>query len=166
MKKALVSLSIILTIGYLLLGLVTGNLSASAEEVFLNKKAPEFILEDINSEKLNLKDLCGKPILLEFWATWCPICRAAIPEVNKLYADYKEEGLIILGINIMGNKTKVDPFSKKEGIKYRVLLDSNGEVAEMYGVLGVPTRVLIDKDCSIRYIGNSMPERTLIEKLL
>ncbi|MFZ5801355.1 MAG: TlpA family protein disulfide reductase [Candidatus Omnitrophota bacterium] len=132
----------------------------------IDKKAPEFSLEDIKGDKVNLKELCGKPILLKFWTSWCPFCRKEIPKVNKLYEDYSQKGLVILAIDIEETKAKISSFAQKQNIKYKILFDLDGEVAKSYEVMGVPTYVLIDKDCLIRYTGNSRPERTLIEKLL
>jgi peroxiredoxin len=140
--------------------------SSSQKEASLDKKAPEFTLEDAKGEKINLKDLCGKPILLKFWTTWCPFCLKEIPKVNELYEDYSQKGLIILAIDTGESKARVSSFVKKQSIKYKILFDLDGGVAQKYNVMGVPTYVLIDKNCSIRYINNSRPDRTLIEKLL
>ena len=64
----------------------TGYLFQKGDHV--NKRAPEFSLEGLRGRKVNLKDLCGKPILLQFWTTWCPSCLKDIPKVNELYENY------------------------------------------------------------------------------
>jgi peroxiredoxin len=94
-------------------------------------KAPDFTLKDIQGEKFTLKDQRGKPVLLVFGTTWCPSCREEIPHLKDIYAQYAKKGLI---------------YVDKYELPYRLLLDENGDVAKTYGIRGVPSLILLDKD--------------------
>lgn len=129
-------------------------------------QASDFILDDLEGSKVSLSDLSKeKPVLLVFWATWCPFCIEEIPALNKI-ADAHKDKVGIAGIDIKENVEKVKSFAQKKEIKYSILLDSTGSVAQKYGVLGIPTNVLIDKDGKILYSGHSIEEvEKIIEKL-
>ncbi len=84
-----------------------------------------------------------------FSTTWCPYCRTEIPQLKELYAKYKEKGLEILNIDIQESKERVSAYANKHKLPYKILLDTDGMVATMYGVRGVPTKVLINKDGTV-----------------
>src|SRR5205085_11886664 len=86
------------------------------------------------------------PVLLDFWATWCKPCLAAIPELQKLSAELGPRGLTVIGVSTDGpnNFAKVRPFAKKLGIGYPVAIDEDGTLAQKYLVRAMPTTVLID----------------------
>ena len=130
MKKILIVLSI----------LVAFMASAYAQ----SNMAPDFTLKDLKGSTVKLSAYRGKPVFLVFTATWCPSCRAELPRLAELYSHYKTKGLIMLNIDIMESQEKVSAFVKKRDIPFTVLLDSTGEVAQQYGVVGVPTKILID----------------------
>jgi peroxiredoxin len=108
--------------------------------------APDFVLKDLQNRKFKLSDHKGKPVLLIFGATWCPYCRDAIPQLKDIFARYGKKGLVAVNIDIQESRDKVSRFADKYKLPYRVLLDENAEVAQNYGVQGVPTLVLIDKN--------------------
>jgi peroxiredoxin len=110
------------------------------------EKAPDFVLKDLQNRKFKLSDHKGKPVLLIFGATWCPYCRDAIPHLKDIYERYGKKGLVAVNIDIQESRDKVSRFADKYKLPYRVLLDENAEVAQNYGVQGVPTLVLIDKN--------------------
>lgn len=131
-----------------------------AEEVTLQKvdfeKAPEFTLLDIEGNEKKLSDFKGNVIILDFWATWCPPCRAEIPHFVDLYDKYKEEGLEVIGVALDTNAEKVlPPFIEKYGVNYTILV-ADGKVSDLYGgIFSIPTTFVIDRDFNIRkkYIG-------------
>ncbi len=110
------------------------------------EKAPDFVLKDLQNRKFKLSDHKGKPVLLIFGATWCPYCRDAIPHLKDIYSRYGKKGLVAVNIDIQESRDKVLRFADKYKLPYRVLLDENAEVAQNYGVQGVPMLVLIDKN--------------------
>lgn len=120
------------------------------------KKAPDFTLSDINGKKTNLSDYKGKVVILDFWATWCPPCKAEIPHFIALYNEYREEGLEIIGVTLDHNAEEVArTFAEQNGINYTVLL-GNRSVSDLYGgIMSIPTTFVIDRDGLIRkkYLG-------------
>jgi peroxiredoxin len=111
------------------------------------KTAPDFILKDLSQKKVKLADFKGKVVVLNFFATWCPPCRAEIPELVKLYRLNKERGLVVLGVSLdmdlppQGLLT----FVKDMKITYPVLMGTT-DLAEKYQVNGVPTTILINRE--------------------
>jgi peroxiredoxin len=117
--------------------------------------AADFTLPDLNGNKVKLSDYKGKVVLLEFWATWCPPCRASIPGIEKLHETYKNKGLAVLAVSLdEGGWDTVKSFVQKNGITYLVLRGSD-EVAEKYQVRTIPLIVILDKEGKIskRYLG-------------
>lgn len=103
--------------------------------VEVGNTAPDFSLFSTAGESYRLKELGGKKaVLLVFWTTWCPYDIQKIHELNKIYQEYYEKGLEVWAINIKEDKDKVINFISKKGIKYKVLLDSTGDIADLYKV--------------------------------
>jgi thiol-disulfide isomerase/thioredoxin len=124
----------------------------------------EFTLESPGGESVSLGRFAGThPVLLVFWATWCPHCNAAVPEINEIHARLGGR-LKILALNYMENRQKVTAFMKAKSVAYPVLLDIDGKVASQYRVAGIPTYVLLDKEGRMVYFDNALPER--LEKYL
>ena len=107
-----------------------------------------FTLRNLDGQDTSLEILLkrNKAVLLNFWATWCPPCREEIPELMKLQETYQDRAFTVLGIDVGESAAKVSSFVKKEGINYPIVLDSNSEVTEGYGVVGIPTSFLIRSD--------------------
>jgi len=97
-----------------------------------------------------------KPVLLVFWATWCPHCNAAVPAINEIQSRLSGR-LQILAIDFMESREQVKAFMKAKGVTYPVLFDSDGTVARSYRVAGIPTYVLLDKEGKIVYFDNILP---------
>ena len=122
------------------------------ENVQVGKVAPEFALPDTAGVSVSLSDFRGKYVLLDFWASWCPPCRAEMPNLVKAYKDYKGKGFDIVGISL---DSKADAWAK--GVKdlnitWTQLSDLKGwqnSGAALYGVNSIPHTVLVDKDGTI-----------------
>jgi peroxiredoxin len=129
------------------------------------KPAPEFALQALDGKTVRLSDSAGRVRLVDFWATWCPPCREAIPDLNEMHANYEKDGLTILGISMDDEPTKVlPPFVEKYKIQYPMLV-GNDDVAEKFGgVLGLPTTLLIDRNGNVTdtWIGGT--PKNVIEK--
>ncbi|OGB95811.1 MAG: hypothetical protein A2Z31_04825 [candidate division NC10 bacterium RBG_16_65_8] len=107
---------------------------------------PEFILPDLGGTPIRLSDHRGKVVLLNFWATWCPPCRAEMPSMETLYQVYRGRGLAILAIsNDVSGKSAVEPFVRERGLTFPILLNPEGDVFAQYGVRGLPTSYLVDR---------------------
>ncbi|MFB0528022.1 MAG: peroxiredoxin family protein, partial [bacterium] len=133
--------------------------------------APDFTLPDLEGNSLTLSDFRGKVIILNFWATWCPPCRTEIPDFVQLYEKYKDEGLLIIGVNLDGGDSRaVKQFSENYRINYPIVL-GNVDVTQDYGgIRGIPTTFIIDKKGNIKekYVGYQ-PRATFedaVERLL
>ena len=111
--------------------------------------APDFVLKDLDGEKIRLTDYRGKVVLLAFSTTWCPHCKKMPPPLNELLRKYGDRGFEIFNIDIQEPLRKVRSYATKYGIKYRVLLDEKATVARAYNVTGVPSLILVDKDGTI-----------------
>jgi peroxiredoxin len=120
------------------------------------RAAPDFTLKDLSQKKVRLTDFKGKVVVLNFFATWCPPCRAEIPELNKLYRLNKDKGLVILGVSLDMDASPGDltTFVKDKKITYPVLMGTT-DLAEKYQVNGVPTTIVINREgkAQTRYDG-------------
>lgn len=111
-----------------------------------DKKAPDFSLIDLNSEKVGLKQFKGKIILLNFWATWCGPCKEEMPSLEVLYQQFKEKNFVLLAISVDYEGLKpVKEFIDKHHYTFPVLLDPNCETLDLFEIKGIPTTFLIDK---------------------
>lgn len=108
----------------------------------------ELQLPDLDGDTVDLGSYLGKPLLLDFWATWCKPCLAALPELNALHADYAERGLQMLGVNEDGQRSaaKVKPFVRTHGFEFPVVLDLNNEAQARLNVVVLPTTLLVDAE--------------------
>lgn len=108
----------------------------------------------------------GKPLLVEFWATWCPPCRQSIPHLNQLHKTYKGRGLIVVGIT-NETKSKVDEFRKTLPMDYAVGLDAGGKYSGQFGISGIPHALLVNSAGKIVWEGHPMElQGAEIEKIL
>jgi peroxiredoxin len=117
--------------------------------------AADFTLQDMNGKNVRLSDYRGKVVLLEFWATWCPPCRASIPGIEKLFNAYKDKGLVVLAVSLdEGGWDPVKSFISSNGMTYTVL-KGNDDVSASYQVRTIPMMLIVDKDGRIskRYLG-------------
>ena len=116
--------------------------------------APDFALTDVDGKPVSLSEFKGKVIILNFFATWCPPCRAEIPDFIELAKAYGDN-LAIIGVSDEA-QGEVKGFAKSQGINYSVLIDREGKAGSAYGPMrAVPTTFVIDKNFKIRrhYIG-------------
>jgi peroxiredoxin len=108
-------------------------------------RAPDFALEDLSGRRLSLKDLKGKAVFLNFWATWCVPCREEMPTMEKLHGEFKGQGLEVVAINIKENKKEVRKFVDELRLTFTVLLDKDGKVSEKYGAWAIPLSYFINR---------------------
>ncbi|HTZ49458.1 MAG TPA: TlpA disulfide reductase family protein, partial [Verrucomicrobiae bacterium] len=111
--------------------------------------APDFALNDLGSHAIKLSEMKGKVVLLDFWATWCAPCREALPDLELLNRDFKDKGLVVLGVDAEDAKDQAE-FLSKFGYTFRSLVDYGDKVKNLFGVGGIPTTVLIDQKGTIQ----------------
>lgn len=121
------------------------------QETIPKEKAIDFKLMDLNGKNVSLSDFKGKKVLLNFWATWCPPCRAEMPDIEKLYQENKDSDLVILGVNLGEDTQTVKSFIDKNKYNFNILLDSDQAVAIKYNIVSIPTSFFIDKEGNIVY---------------
>lgn len=119
----------------------------------IGAKAPNFELTTLTGEKMKLSDYKGKKIMLNFWATWCPPCKAEMPEMEKFYQQ-KPNDLVLLAVNI-DPQNDVKGFAAKDRITFPILLDKDSSVNKMYQIMAIPTTFFIDENGIIqnKYVG-------------
>jgi thiol-disulfide isomerase/thioredoxin len=124
----------------------TGLCEAEAEPAKLDLK-----LRDMNGIEVNLADFKGKPLLLNFWATWCPPCLEEIPYFVDLSRKYKDEGLVILGISTDDTPDQVKPFANDLKMNYPVLIGlDQPDVERAFGAMwAIPVTIFVKKDGNV-----------------
>jgi peroxiredoxin len=139
-------------------------------EKLIGEKAPDFTAKSLSDGDITFSSYQGKPVLLNFWATWCPYCREERPELNALYRKYHEQGLMIISVSVDRSPEIVRRYLRRIPADFIVLHDSNREAMEAYGVYSLPTSFLISKDGVVKnkFIGPRWTEqkKRLIEELL
>ncbi len=116
-----------------------------------------FTLNDLDGKAWTLKELKGRVVMLNFWATWCPPCRKEMPDLEALYKQFEPQGLVILGISD-DDPEKVREFVQKQGTTYPVLLDPGSKVNELLHINGIPKTFVYDRDGKI--VAQSIDMRT------
>jgi peroxiredoxin len=135
--------------------------------------APNFTLNTPDGDAVNLSKLRGQAVLVNLWATWCPPCRAEMPAIQKLYNEYKDQGFVVLAVNMtyQDDPFAVVPFAKEHQLTFPILIEETGEMAQKYELRSLPSSFFIDRDGFIQevVIGGPMSEallRTRIESIL
>lgn len=169
--------SIILFLGFLWILVSadkTGNSTAgkipAPQKGFL---APNFELKTPTGETMKLSDLRGQAVLVNLWATWCPPCRAEMQTIETVYNEYKDQGLIVLAVNMtyLDDPLDIMPFVNEQGLTFPILLDETGEMANAYQLRSLPTSYFVNRDGTINevVIGGPMAEallRARVEEIL
>jgi len=148
----------------------TGGRIASPREGFL---APDFTLQRLEGDSMTLSELSGKVVVLNFWASWCPPCRAEMPALQRVYQDKRERGLEVLAVNTTYQDSEIEmiDFRDRNNLSFPILIERTGEVARQYQIRAMPTTFFIDRQGVIRSVilGGPISEVTLqtkIEELL
>jgi peroxiredoxin len=155
---------VVLTAATLAIGLILalGSLeerssyqSITISSLAVGKQAPGFTLPALDGKEISLSHLRGQPVVINFWASWCDPCRDEMPELARAFEEHKEEGLMILGVNLTFSDTlpEVQAFVQDLKVTFPVLLDEDGTVAEKsYQIPGLPTSIFINRDGTIEHI--------------
>ena len=136
----------------------------------VGRAGPDFVLETPGGGTLRLSDFQGQPMVLNFWASWCPPCRQEMPELVAAYEEHQEAGLVMVGINLQEPDGAVLAFAQEFGMRFPIAIDRDGEVADAWRlggpIEGIPTSYFIDETGVVRalYYG-PMTEEILEERL-
>ena len=150
MDKGLKIISAIILLSVFLPGLIAGCSTnpATPQAPVTSSLAPDFQLQDLDGRAVSLSGLRGKPVILNFWATWCGPCRDEMPFIQEIFEnkEWSDKGLVILAVDIGESPSTVKEFLESYGLSFQVLLDSEQSVAKNYNIRGIPTTFFIDKD--------------------
>ncbi|MFQ5852998.1 MAG: peroxiredoxin family protein [Candidatus Binatia bacterium] len=119
--------------------------------------APDFTLKGLDGSQVTLRDLRGRVVFLNFWATWCPPCRLEMPSMERLYRRLKEKGLLMLAVDMQESEKLVAEFMRDFNLSFPALLDRDGSVTFLYGVRGIPSTYIIDR--AGRVVGRAVGPR-------
>ena len=154
----------------ILLGVLLLAACGTAPAARLGSPAPDFTLQTVDGTPLRLSDLKGKPVFMNFWATWCVPCREEMPAMQELYEQYRDRGLVILAVNMEEDQARVQRWIDQGGFTYTFVLDSEGQQLKRYNVNAAPTSYFIGRDGVIRDLKLGAISRaemqTKVEKLL
>ena len=153
------SQTFLLLAAYFLLLAVLPCCGRKDEEDSIRKTLPKegeiasaFSLQLLSGKQFRLGDIKERPMVINFWASWCHPCRQEAPALQKVYALYKDKGVVFIGIAIQDTETKAKAYVKEFGITFPVGLDSTGAIAEAYKIYGIPKTFIIGKDGRLSYI--------------
>jgi len=113
--------------------------------------APEFVLQDTEGKTHRLSDYRGKPVIINFWTTWCPPCREEIPSMNRAWHLLEQDGIAILAINMGEDEDTIFIFTADYPADFPILMDQAGEVIAEWPVKGLPTTYVIAPDGTFAY---------------
>lgn len=108
-------------------------------------EAPNFVFVSDDGQEFALSDFRGHPVVINFWATWCPPCRMEMPSLDQAYHTYKEKGLVLFAVDEMEKRADVLAFRKEMKVSLPMVLDTQGLVGRTYLVRGLPTTFFVDK---------------------
>ena len=133
---------------------------------------PQFSGSTLDARQLSLAEYRGAVIVLNFWATWCLECRPEMPALERLQREFSSRGLAIIGVNARESKEAVRRYAKELGLSFPLVLDRDGKINALYGVIGLPTTFVVGRDGRVIAFAigprqwESAPARALIEALL
>ncbi|OBZ18492.1 cytochrome C biogenesis protein [Bacillus sp. FJAT-27264] len=119
----------------------------------IGQVAPDFSLQDLSGNPVQLSDFRGKRVMLNFWATWCPPCRVEMPHMQSIYENYESEDVVILGVNMTLTEKRledVSPFVQEQKLTFPIVLDEDGELMQTYQIVAYPTTYVLDADGVVR----------------
>lgn len=162
-KRLIAILVMILTSGLLIIGCATGSEPIAA----VSEAAPDFQLQNLDGQPISLSDFKGKPVLINFWATWCGPCVSEMPYIQEIHEEWPDKGLVVLAINIGDSSSEVEQFLQNHNLSLPVLLDTKKVVAQRYSIRAIPTTFFLDKDgmIQVKVIG-AFPNKAAIESRL
>ncbi len=131
---------------------VTLTAAASGPAPKEGQPAPDFSVPLLDGSAFRLSDHRGQAIWINFWATWCPPCRAEMPDIQEVYTAYRDQGLRVVALSIGEARGDVQAYVNKTGLTFDIGLDSDTSVSAQYRIVGIPTHFFVDRDGVLREI--------------
>ena len=129
----------------------------------IGQAIPDFSLIDLDGNPVRVSDYTGRPLLINAWATWCPPCRAEMPDLHAFYQAHQEEGFAILAVNAGETQTPVQDFISQMGFTFPVLLDPGQNVLSQLGINSYPTSILVNQNGIVEDIHIGMLTAEMLE---
>ena len=167
----LMTLLFVLSIAWIAISRVPPDIVAADQEPSTSPQvglvAPDFSLKTLEGETLRLSELRGQVVLINFWATWCPPCRAEMPAIQQLYDQYRDRGLTVLAVDLKETEADVADFAQQMELTFPILVDQDGQVFSRYGVIILPSTFFVDPKGVIQEItiGGPMPQPFIESKI-
>lgn len=137
--------AVILTAVLLIGGYTIGSSLFAEEEIPREgSMAPHFTLTGLDGKTYELSDYRGKPMLINFWGSWCEPCVREMPAIQRQYEKWKDQGLVVLGVNLDESKVTVQSFVKQNGVTFPILFDKELRMRDRYAVRYYPTTFYVD----------------------
>src|SRR5262245_54035186 len=114
----------------------TKNVTAKGADASVGRAAPDFVLQSPDGSTLRLSDLQGRPVIVNFWATWCGTCRSEMPDLVKTHEAQKASGLQVVGVDLRENDARVSEYAREFGATFPMVIDRSGEVARTWRIGG------------------------------
>lgn len=149
-QRAIIAILLFLAVSAVACG--GGSGSSPARGIAQGKVAVDFRLQDLDGKEVALSEYQGNVVMVNFWATWCPPCRAEIPEIETAYRARREDGFVVLGVSVEQARDHVAAFVDAVGMSYPVLLDETAQVYKTYRVPGLPMSVFVDREGVIQVL--------------
>ncbi|RXT13854.1 thiol-disulfide oxidoreductase ResA [Ammoniphilus sp. CFH 90114] len=129
--------------------------------------APDFVLQTLDGERFQLSDYRGKGIVLNFWGTWCQPCEAEMPDLEEAHKKYKDQGVMVVGLNIRQPEVTVRPFVERYNLTFPIVMDRTNEITQLYEIGPIPTTYFIDPKGVVKkiVIGGPMSEETIVNNI-
>jgi cytochrome c biogenesis protein CcmG, thiol:disulfide interchange protein DsbE len=133
---------------------------------------PQFDGRTLDAGPISLAELRGKVVIVNFWASWCFECRPEMPVLEGLHREFASRGLVVIGINARESKEAVSRYARELGLTFRLVLDPDGRINALYGVIGLPTTFVVGREGRVVALAigprewGSAPARALLQALL
>jgi thiol-disulfide isomerase/thioredoxin len=144
MKRMALSLSLML--------ISAAALPAALDSLRTGAPAPAFALQSNSGKAVNLADLKGQIVLVNFWASWCGPCRKEMPILEQLNRQYRTKGVTLVGVNVEPDTAAAVDWLKATPVSFPILFDVDSKVSKLYQVEGMPNTVILDRTGRVRYI--------------
>jgi thiol-disulfide isomerase/thioredoxin len=128
---------------------------------------PDFTLDTLAGDKFTLSAQAGRPVVVNFWATWCPPCRAELPAFEEVYRNYRDKGLVVVGVDVAESPEVVAQYVAEAGLTFPIALDVSGHASELFRLQGMPTTLFVGRDGAIRdvIVGGPLSQATIESKV-
>jgi thiol-disulfide isomerase/thioredoxin len=126
-------------------------------------RTPDLVLTTLDGRQLSLRELEGQAVVINFWASWCPPCRAEMPSLQSYFQQNQDKGVLVVAINAGESQAQVEQFVNEFGLTLDIVLDPNMQVMAEFDVGSLPTSIFIDRDGNIRGRHMGLIERHQIE---